>query len=234
MRRISRWRNRSARGKRQGMTAHIEIDFVSDVACPWCAIGLAGLEESLRRSADAISATIRFQPFELHPSMPPGGENIDEFIGGRYSADTARLEAMRADVRARAANVGVEFNQNASSRIYNTFDAHRLLQWAMESGKQLALKHALFKANFADNADISSHAILICAAVTAGLDAAEAEAVLTSGRYAAGVREAEQLWMSRGIQAVPAIIVNGQWLISGGQTPETFEKTLRQIIATTA
>lgn len=216
------------------MSEHIEIDFVSDVACPWCAIGLASLEEALRRSADAITATIRFQPFELNPSMPPGGENIDEFIGGRYGADPARLEAMRANVRARAASVGVEFNQDAGSRIYNTFDAHRLLQWAMESGRQLALKHALFKANFADNADISSHAILISAAVAAGLDADEAATVLASGRYAASVREAEQLWASRGIQAVPAIIVNGQWLISGGQPPATFEKTLRQIIATAA
>src|SRR5688572_25926272 len=130
------------------MPAQLEIDFVSDVACPWCAIGLASLEEALRSAADAVTATIRFQPFELNPGMRPQGENIDEFLGGRYGADPAQLGLMRDNLRSRAANVGFTFNQNASSRIYNTFDAHRLLYWAQDSGKQQALKHMLFDANF--------------------------------------------------------------------------------------
>jgi predicted DsbA family dithiol-disulfide isomerase len=211
------------------MTSHITIDYVSDIACPWCAIGLASLEEALGRSGDAVTATIRFQPFELNPGMRPEGENIDDFIGGRYAADPAQLDAMRENVRARAASVGFEFNQHAGSRIYNTFDAHRLLHWAQGTGKQQALKHALFSANFTHNADVSSHEVLAAAAGVAGLDTDEARAMLASGRYADEVRETEQLWMSRGIQAVPAIVINGQWLISGGQSPDTFERTLRQI-----
>jgi predicted DsbA family dithiol-disulfide isomerase len=211
------------------MPVHIEIDFVSDVACPWCAIGLASLEAALHRCSDAVAATIRFQPFELNPAMRPGGENIDDFIGSRYGADPAQLGAMRENVRARAASVGFEFNQNADSRIYNTFDAHRLLHWAQGTGKQQALKHALFKANFTDNADVADHEVLIAAAAKAGLDAGDAREVLTSPRFAQEVREAEKQWTSRGIHAVPAIVINGQWLISGGQSPETFERTLRQI-----
>jgi predicted DsbA family dithiol-disulfide isomerase len=211
------------------MPVHIEIDFVSDVACPWCGIGLASLEAALHRCSDAVAATIRFQPFELNPDMRPGGENIDDFIGCRYGADPAQLGAMRENVRARAASVGFEFNQNEGSRIYNTFDAHRLLHWAQGTGMQQALKHALFKANFTDNADVADHEVLVAAAAKAGLDASEAREVLTSARFAQEVREAEKQWMSRGIQAVPAIIINGQWLISGGQSPETFERTLRQI-----
>lgn len=212
------------------MPAHIEIDFVSDVACPWCAIGLSGLEEALRRSSDAITATIRFQPFELNPGMRPEGENIDEFIGVRYGADPGQLRAMRENVRARAASVGFEFNQHGNSRIHNTFDAHRLLRWTLETPVQSALKHALFRANFTDNSDVSDHDVLVAAAAKAGLNAGEARKVLEAGSFAEEVRQAEKLWTSRGIHAVPAIIVNGQWLISGGQSPETFERTLRQII----
>jgi predicted DsbA family dithiol-disulfide isomerase len=211
------------------MPVHIEIDFVSDVACPWCAIGLASLEEALRRSSNAIVATLRFHPFELNPDMRPDGENIDEFMGRRYGADPAQLHAMRENVRARAASAGFEFNQNGSSRICNTFDAHRLLHWAQGTPGQQVLKHALFAANFTDNADVSDHGVLVAAAAGAGMDAGEAGRVLASGRFGAEVREAQKLWMSRGIHAVPAIIFNGQSLVSGAQSPETFERTLRQI-----
>jgi predicted DsbA family dithiol-disulfide isomerase len=212
------------------MTSRITIDFISDVACPWCAIGLASLERALQRSTTVVTASLRFHPFELNPDMKPGGENIDEFIGARYAADPAQLHRMRENVRERAAAVGFEFNQNARSRIYNTFDAHRLLHWAQESGKQQALKHSLFKANFTDNADVAAYEVLVAAAANAGLSASEAGEVLKSGRYAQEVRDAEQLWLSRGIHAVPAIVINGQWLVSGGQTPETFERTLREIV----
>ncbi len=211
------------------MPENLEIDFVSDVACPWCAIGLASLEQALRQAADAVTAQIRFQPFELNPDMRPEGENIDEFIGSRHGADPAQLKAMRENVRARAASVGLTFNQHGNSRIYNTFDAHRLLHWAKSTGKQQALKHALFNANFSENANISDPAVLVAAAITAGLEARAASDVLTTDRYADEVREAEKLWMSRGIHAVPGIVINGKWLISGGQPPQTFEKSLREI-----
>lgn len=211
------------------MPVQLEIDFISDVACPWCAIGLASLDEALRRASDAISADLRFQPFELNPDIHPGGENIDAFLGSRYGSGASQLASMRDGVRARATAVGFAFNQDASSRIYNTFDAHRLLHWARQSGQQGSLKRALFKANFSDNADVSNHEVLAAAAVDAGLDADEARRVLASDRYAQEVREAEQLWTSRGIHAVPAVVVNGKWLIPGGQPPETFEGALRRI-----
>jgi predicted DsbA family dithiol-disulfide isomerase len=161
--------------------------------------------------------------------MRPEGENIDEFIGSRYGADPARMTAMRENVRARAASVGLAFNQSGDSRIYNTFDAHRLLHWAHEHGKQAPLQHALFAANFSENANVADHEVLVACAVTAGLDGAAAREVLATGRYANDVRQAEKLWASRGINAVPGVIINGKWLISGGQPAEVFEKTLREI-----
>lgn len=216
------------------MAVHLDIDFVSDVACPWCAIGLASLEEALRQAADAVTATISFQPFELNPDMAAAGENIEALLGSRHGADPARMAAMRENVRARAAEVGLAFNQHRDSRIYNTFDAHRLLHWAQQSGRQRALKHALFKANFTDGANVSDPGVLMAAAAAAGLDPHDAQQVLQSDRYADEVRQSEQVWQSRGIRSVPGIVINGKWLISGGQPPAQFEAALRQIAASVA
>jgi predicted DsbA family dithiol-disulfide isomerase len=208
---------------------HLNIDFVSDVACPWCAIGLYSLQEALQRTGDGITADIKFRPFELNPEMGSIGQNIDEHIGQKYGSAGEQLESSRRMLRERAAGVGFEINSNAASRIYNTFDAHRLLHWAESRGRQLALKRALFKANFTDNMDVSDRDVLVAAAQDAGLDAGEAREVLASGRYSEEVRSAEALWQSRGIQAVPGIVINGKWLISGGQPPEVFEQALRNI-----
>ncbi|MEJ0098740.1 MAG: DsbA family oxidoreductase [Pseudomonadota bacterium] len=213
------------------MTRQLRIDYVSDVACPWCAIGLHSLEEALRRTAGVIDAQLHFQPFELNPDMRAGGENIDALLGTRYGGGAERMAAMRDDVRARAAEVGFAFNQSASSRVYNTFDAHRLLHWAEAQGRQRELKHALFKANFTDDADVSDHAVLAAVAASVGLDAVAAREVLSSGHYADDVRAAEQLWLSRGIHGVPGIIIDEKWLISGGQPPEAFEQALREAAA---
>ena len=211
------------------MATKLKIDYVSDVACPWCAVGLNSLERALQRTAGAVEADITFQPFELNPDMPRAGQNLDQHIGGKYGATPAQLAEQRRPLRDRAASVGFAFNSSSRSRVYNTFDAHRLLHWAHLEGRQRELKHALFKANFSDDLDVSDHEQLVRIAESVGLDAARARDVLESGRYAQEVRDAEQLWVSRGISGVPGIVVNERWLISGGQPPEVFEQALRQI-----
>lgn len=211
------------------MATKLKIDYVSDVACPWCAVGLNSLERALERTAGTVEADITFQPFELNPDMPAGGQNLDEHIGGKYGASPAQLAAQREPLRERAASVGFAFNSSSRSRVYNTFDAHRLLHWAHLQGRQRELKHALFKANFSDDVDVSDHEQLVRIAESVGLDATDAREVLASDRYAQEVREAEQLWVSRGINGVPGIVINERWLISGGQPPEVFEQALRQI-----
>lgn len=214
------------------MSAVMHIDFVSDVACPWCAIGLASLEEALRRTRDVATAQIRFQPYELNGDMRAGGENVDDYLGVRLGVSASELAAMRERLRTLAANVGLEFNQHGGSRIYSTFDAHRLLQFASENpATQLALKRALFKANFTDNLDISAHDVLLAVAHTAGIDPVTAGQLLASDQLGREVREAEQFWHGQGITAVPAMIINRRWLISGGQPPEAIEQALRQIAA---
>lgn len=213
------------------MSKPMKIDFVSDVSCPWCIIGLRGLEEALARTGDLIDADITFQPFELNPQMGKEGQNIGEHIAEKYGATPEQSAANRAMIRQRAADLGFTMQMSDTSRIYNTFDAHRLLHWADLEGKQAALKRALFQAYFTDQQDPSDPAVLVAVAEKVGLDPARAAEILASDLYAQEVRAAEQLWLSRGIHSVPAIVINDQYLISGGQPPEAFEQALREIAA---
>ena len=213
------------------MARPMKIDFVSDVSCPWCIIGLRGLEQALENTGDLIDARITFQPFELNPAMPPEGQNIVEHVAQKYGSTPEQSAANREMIRARAAALGFTMRGTDQSRIYNTFDAHRLLHWAEIEGHQAELKNALFQAYFTDQQNPSDHDVLVAAAEKAGLDADAAREILTSGQYAEEVRRTEQLWQSRGISAVPAIVIDDQYLISGGQPPEAFEQALRNIAA---
>lgn len=123
------------------MPRPMKIDFVSDVSCPWCIIGLRGLEEALARTGDLIAAEITFQPFELNPQMRKDGQNLGEHVAQKYGSSPEQSATSRAMIRDRAADVGFTIAMSDTSRIYNTFDAHRLLHWAQLEGKQAALKH---------------------------------------------------------------------------------------------
>ena len=215
------------------MTKPLKIDFVSDVSCPWCIVGLGGLETALERVGDLVEADIHFQPFELNPNMPPEGQNIVEHVGQKYGATPEQSAVSRKAIHDRAASVGFTMKTNENSRIYNTFDAHRLLHWAGIVGGQKALKRALFDAYFTDGLSPADHDVLVAAAEKAGLDGAAARQVLTSGQYAQEVRDAERRWQAAGINSVPAVVINDRYLISGGQPPEYFEQALRQIAAET-
>jgi predicted DsbA family dithiol-disulfide isomerase len=207
----------------------LQIDFVSDVVCPWCAIGLASLETALQRLEGEVAAEIRFQPFELNPDMLPEGEDRDEHLTKKYGRSKQEFAAIRETIRERAAAVG--FTMNPQERIYNTFDAHRLLHWAgtAHPALQPALKHALLRAYFTEARNVADPEVLVAAAQQAGLDPQEARAILASDRYAAEVRQEEQAWLAAGISSVPAIVVNRKYLISGGQPPEVFEANLREM-----
>ena len=224
------------------MTKTLRIDFVSDIVCPWCAVGLGGLETALQRlKPEGVTAEIAFQPFELNPGMAPEGENITEHIAAKYGSTPEQSAANRAMITERAAEAWAEIDgkafdmrMTAESRIWNTFDAHRLLAWAGETGgrkRQKALKEALFRTHFTDGANLTDARVLTTAAETAGLDRAEAGEVLASGRYAAEVRAEQALWRQRGISSVPAVVVEGKYLISGGQPAAVFEDALRKIAA---
>ena len=215
------------------MAKPIRIDFVSDVSCPWCVIGLKSLEQALGRVQEVASAELHFQPFELNPAMPPGGQDIGEHLFQKYGATPEQGAQTREMIRARGAELGFRFEMDKRARIYNTFDAHRLLHWAAPEGRQHALKLALFEAYFTRGESPADHEVLLGAAAAVGLDREEAARVLLENRYAAEVREREAYYQQAGINSVPAIIINERHLISGGQPVEVFEQALRKIATMT-
>jgi predicted DsbA family dithiol-disulfide isomerase len=207
----------------------MKIDFVSDVACPWCAVGLNSLEVALARLDGTVSAELHFQPFELNPSMAREGEDAIEYLSRKYGVSREQLAASRQALRERGASVGFEFGDRA--RVWNTFDAHRLLHWAGLQGRQRELKHALLRAYHTRGENPSDPDVLQRCAVEAGLDPVQAAAILASNRFADEVREREAHFQRLGIQAVPSVIIDDQYLIQGGQPPEAFEQALRKIAA---
>jgi len=216
------------------MSTPLKIDFVSDVSCPWCAIGLKSLDQALANIGDEAAVSLHFQPFELNPKMAPEGQDIGEHLAEKYGSTAAQQEQAREMIRARGAEVGFDFAMGKRSRIYNTFDAHRLLHWAELEGKQKELKEALFGAYFTQGEDPSSHEVLLRVAGEVGLDTGAAAEVLQTNRFADEVREREQFFQRHGINSVPAVIINERHLISGGQPAAVFEKALREIMAQAA
>ncbi len=213
------------------MPQALKIDFVSDVSCPWCAIGLKSLETALERASDVVQADLHFQPFELNPQMSTEGQEIVEHLSAKYGISAEQVARNTEAIRQRGEAVGFTFGKGKRSRVYNTFDAHRLLHWAEGQGHQHALKMALFKAYFTDGESPGAHDVLLRAVADVGLDVEAARAILASDTFAAEVRERERFYMDQGIHSVPAIIINDKHLISGGQPPEVFEQALRQIAA---
>ena len=209
----------------------IKIDFVSDVACPWCAIGLKSLEAAMARVGEGLQVELHFQPFELNPQMPAQGEDMVEHLSRKYGMSAEQVASNSEVIRARGESLGFEFRMDRRRRMLNTFDAHRLLHWAGLSGQQaqLALKHALLRAYFTEGSDVSSTEVLVGLAQDAGLDGACARDVLASGEYTDAVRAQERFYQEQGITAVPSVIFNDRHLLQGGQPVETFENALRQL-----
>ncbi len=212
---------------------NLKIDVVSDISCPWCAIGLSALEQALAKLPGEVTAELHFQPFELNPKMPPGGQDIGEHLAQKYGSTAEQQAQIRDTIRQRGADVGFAFNAGGRGRIYNTFDAHRLLHWAAQEDlvKQAALKKALLVACHGQSQSMESPEVLLGAVQDAGLDVERAGAILSSDEFADEVREREAFYTGQGIHSVPAVIINDRHLISGGQPVAVFEQALRQIAA---
>jgi len=213
------------------MPHHLHIDFVSDISCPWCAIGLVALEQALAEVRAEVVADIHVQPFELNPDMPSGGQDIGEHLTQKYGSTPEQRAQIRATIAQRGADVGFSFNPDGRGRIYNTFDAHRLLHWAgsVSAAQQLALKKALLVACHGQRHVMDSPEVLLACVAQAGLDVARAQTILTSNEFAVAVREAEAFYNGQGIHSVPAVIINRKHLISGGQPVAVFAQALRQV-----
>ncbi|WP_242112610.1 DsbA family oxidoreductase [Luteimonas aquatica] len=211
----------------------LRIDFVSDVSCPWCAIGLQSLEQAIARVGDAARVELHFQPFELNPQLAPEGEDAVAHLREKYGISEAQVRQNGEAIRARGAELGFVFDMQRRRHVWNTFDAHRLLHWAETQDLQLqrALKHALLRAYFSEGENVSDRDVLARIASSVGLDAERAREVLASGEYAEQVRERERFYTGNGIHAVPSVIFDQRHLVQGGQPVEQFERVLRQLSA---
>ncbi len=217
-----------ARSSRRNLP-RIGIDFIFDLTCPWCAIGLATLEQAIARVDGVAAVELRLQPFELNPRIARDGEPIAAYAERKYGASATELAQRQTLIRARAAEAGLAFIER--THVYPTFDAHRLMHWAQGQGRALALAHALFDAYHGRGGNPALPEVLLRAAVESGLDAQHARQVIESGAGAAEVRTAVRRWQQLGIDAVPAILAEGRWLIQGSQPVELLEEALRRIAA---
>jgi predicted DsbA family dithiol-disulfide isomerase len=213
------------------VSKQIKIDFVSDVACPWCIIGVKSLDAALARIGGDVKTEFRFQPFELNPNMPPEGQDTGEHMLQKYGAGPEQFGKIQETISARGAEVDFHFDWPKRDRIHNTYNAHRLLHWASLQGLQRELKFKLFEAYFTLGENPGTREVLLRAAAEVGLDPVAAADVFDSGAYGDEVRQREQFFQRQGISSVPSIIINDRHLISGGQTVEVFEQALRQILA---
>lgn len=210
----------------------LQIDIVSDVSCPWCIVGYSALKIALERIKDDVSANITWHPFELNPQMPSEGQEINEHLGEKYGIDQAQIDQNRDMIKQRGADVGYDFGVRGGGRIYNTFNAHRLLHWAKNFNKQTELKLRLFDLYFQQAGDPSDHKQLLKCVEDVGLPVSEAQNILNSTQFEEDVRKEQQHYQSMGISSVPAVIVNQKHLISGGQPADVFEQALVQISQT--
>ena len=219
------------------MKPSIKIDFVSDVACPWCAVGLGNLEKAIFELQDKANFELHFRPFELNPNMPKGGQDAIEHLTQKYGMSEEQVRENQAQIRARAFEAGFDFHPDGRKRVYNTFDCHRLLTWVAKEydlPKQLALKKELLNSYFCLAIDIDDHANLLEAVGRTGLDPQRAQEVLNEDEFSNEVRDEEKIYTNLGIHSVPSIILNDQYLLQGAQPPESFIQAFESLINQTA
>ena len=215
------------------MKPTIKIDYVSDIACPWCAVGLGNLNQAIDQLSDQANFELHFRPFELNPNMPKGGQDAIEHLTEKYGLTTEQVQTNQANIRAKALEAGFEFHPEGRKRVYNTFDAHRLLHWAgQEFGleKQAILKKELLNTYFCLAVNLDDQHNLLDAVTRSGLDQDRALEVLKNNEFAKEVRTEEATYTNAGINSVPAIILNDQYLLQGAQPPESFAKAFSQLI----
>jgi len=216
------------------MKPTIKIHFVSDIGCPWCAVALGTLEQAMERLKDHADFEIHFEPFELNPQMKVGGENAIEYLGKKYGISEQQVKANQAQIRERATAAGFDFHPEGRKKIYNTFDAHRLLYWAgHEHGlaSQFRLKKEFFNTYFCLAADFDKRENLLEAVQRTHLDQSAASKVLEEGLFAKEVKAQETYYQAQGIHAVPNLILNGKYSLQGAQPLEILEASLKELIA---
>ena len=215
------------------MKPTIKLDYVSDVACPWCAVGLGNLNQAMAELSDKVNFEVHFRPFELNPSMPVGGQDAIEHLTEKYGLTADQVKANQANIRAKALDAGFAFHPEGRKRVYNTFDCHRLLYWAAKEydlQKQASLKMELLNTYFCLAVNLDDQENLLDAVTRAGLDKDRAHKILIGNEFTKEVKEEETFYTKAGISSVPSIILNEKYLLQGAQPPESFINAFERLI----
>jgi len=219
------------------MTETIKIDFLSDIACPWCAVGLGNLNKAIASMKDQAQFEVHFRAFELNPDMPKGGQDVIEHLTEKYGISVEQVKENQARIRAKAIEAGFAFHPEGRKWVYNTFDAHRLLFWVVQElglEQQALLKTELLSTYFCLAVNLDEQQHLLDAVIRAGLDPVRATQVLDNNEFAQDAREEEKRYHNLGIHSVPSIILNEQYLIQGAQPPQSFVGAFERLLGKTA
>jgi len=217
----------TSEGQENGQEA-IRVDIVSDVVCPWCIVGFKQLEKA--QTETEIPIVVHWHPFELNPGMPAEGQDLYEHITEKYGTDREASLKAREKFKTLGQELGFTFDYADDMRMVNTFRAHQAIHWAGSHGKQHAMKMALFEAYFSHRANVDDPAILGKIATAIGLNASEALAALTEGRFADKVREHAAFWTERGVTGVPTMLFDGRQALIGAQGVENYRAILVHMV----
>lgn len=210
----------------------LRVDFVSDVNCPWCALGLAALDKAIAQTTTEIEIEVHCQPFELNPQLPPAGVKLADYLQQKYGMTPDQITQVHHNIQARGNDLQFTFAHREF--IWNSFNSQRLLYWVEQeysSEKQLELKRALVQAYQGEGRNINDNNVLLDLINTLALNKSRAAEILTTDEFTIEVRERQQQWINAGISAVPSVIINRQHLIQGAQTPETYVQIFRELAA---
>lgn len=208
---------------------HLHIDIVSDIACPWCAIGYARMDQAKQALAEEIEFSEQWRAFELNPDDNAEPEPILPALARKYGRPEPEMQAAQAEMMDIAKSLGINFEKMQERYTCNTFDAHRLVKWAATQDKATMMKKALFDAYLGRAEDVSKAGVLLGCAESVGLDPAEAERILSGDDYGQAVIDEEHTYQRAGVVSVPGFIINDKYLISGAQDTETLIEAFRNI-----
>ena len=214
------------------MKDKLKIDIVSDVVCPWCTIGYKRLEKAISELGIEDKIDLEWQPFELNPNMPAEGQDLHEHIAEKYGSTMEQQKESQKTMTDAGEELGFTFDYFEGMRMSNTFEAHVLLEYAREFGKQTELKMRLTKAFFSERKDVSDRAVLKEALLDVGLNAEEALAKLEDQEARKEVRDKEAYWQNIGVRSVPTIVFNEKSAVTGAQPIDLFKKVLTEMLAT--
>jgi predicted DsbA family dithiol-disulfide isomerase len=208
----------------------LRIDFISDINCPWCALGLAALDAAIQQLGDELALDVHCQPFELNPQLPAKGVKLKDYLQQKYGMGDEQIRSVHSTIAARGRELDFTFAEREF--LWNSFNCHRLLYWAEQeysAEKQRQLKRALMQAYQGEGRDISQQEVLLDVVASIGLDNNRAEKILASDEFVQAVRNLQQEWTNAGISAVPSVVINRQHLLQGAQTPDMYVQALREI-----